>query len=483
MITACLYPHQRKILDYFIHHPLVKTIIVAGTPPFEHNKVLPIEGTKYISSDTFNKCFSNATTPFVMYLLTYDNTEMLPFSLERLLNVANTTKAGFIYGDYFEKKETATVYHPCCDYQYGSIRDSFDFGPFIFFSKDALGTAFDTFGIVPKVQWSALYDARLKVSINHRIIHLREPLSIVETSETRISGVRQFDYVDPKRREVQKEYEQICTAHLQRIGAYLEPVFRTVPSSDYLYPVKASVIIPVKNRVRTIGDALSSVLSQQTKCSFNCIVIDNYSTDGTSEIVREFAAKNSAIIHLIPTSRNSGIGGCWNEAIFSPYCGEYAVQLDSDDLYETPHTLQRIVDELEKGYAMVIGSYTVVNKNLEPIPPGLVDHREWTRENGRNNALRINGFGAPRAFRTGILRELGGFPNVSYGEDYAVALAISRYYEIGRIYESIYLCRRWEGNSDASLTVFQENLNNEYKDSIRTFELYARQQLNSIIKI
>ena len=155
------------------------------------------------------------------------------------------------------------------------------------------------------------------------------------------------------------------------------------------------------------------------------------------------------------------------------HCGRFAIQLDSDDLYINHHVLQRIVDTFhEHQCAMVIGSYKMVNFKLEEIPPGIIDHKEWTPDNGRNNALRVNGLGAPRAFYTPLLRQIR-IPNVSYGEDYATALAISREY---RIYEPLYLCRRWEGNSDADLNIQRVNANNYYKDKIRMIEILARQQ-------
>jgi glycosyltransferase involved in cell wall biosynthesis len=266
--------------------------------------------------------------------------------------------------------------------------------------------------------------------------------------------------------------ETIASAHLKRIGAWLEPRFERPPVPTETFPVRASVIIPVRNRERTILDAVQSVLSQKTNFEFNVIVVDNHSTDRTTEILR--GVSDARLVHIVPKRTELRIGGCWNEAIYSTYCGRYAVQLDSDDLYLNDSVLERIVGELESGsYAMVIGSYTMVDFSLSPIPPGLIDHREWTRDNGRNNALRINGLGAPRAFDAAVLRGIG-FPNVSYGEDYAVALRISRDYEIGRIYDSVYLCRRWEGNTDSALPLETANRYDAYKDWVRTVEIEAR---------
>jgi glycosyltransferase involved in cell wall biosynthesis len=290
--------------------------------------------------------------------------------------------------------------------------------------------------------------------------------------DARPTGQKQFDYVDPRNRDYQIEMERIATAHLKRIGAWLPPRFAQVPAAAETFPVKASVLIPVRNRERTILNAVQSALAQSTEFNFNVIVVDNHSTDRTSEILSGIS--DSRLKRVVPERRDLAIGGCWNEAIYSQHCGRYAIQLDSDDLYIDDGVLRRLIAELEAGpYAMVIGSYTMVDVSLKEIPPGLIDHREWTRENGRNNALRINGLGAPRAFDTSVLRRIG-FPNVSYGEDYAVALWISRDYEIGRIYESVYLCRRWEGNSDSALTLEVANRYDQYKDWLRTIEIKAR---------
>src|SRR5262249_50147206 len=287
-----------------------------------------------------------------------------------------------------------------------------------------------------------------------------------------------FDYVDPSLRGYQIEMEEIATNHLKRIGAYLEPSFDPLPDAEGEFPVQASVIIPVRNRVKTIGDAVRSALSQRTGFSLNVIVVDNDSTDGTSDVLRELAARNRNIMHMVPESTGLGIGGCWNHAIYSPHCGRIAVQLDSDDIYSDSGTLDTVVSKFDEGpYAMVIGSYTITDFQMRQIPPGLIDHREWTRENGRNNALRINGLGAPRAFYVPVLRKIG-FPNTSYGEDYAAGLRISREYEIGRIYDSLYCARRWEGNSDARLDVPTQNRFDLYKDRLRTIEIAARQGRN-----
>jgi glycosyltransferase involved in cell wall biosynthesis len=378
------------------------------------------------------------------------------------------------------------------DYQLGAIRDNFDFGSVVLLSREEVGKALrDQGGISPDIRWGGLYDLRLKLSINSTIFRIPEPLYTRVAADLRASGEKIFDYVDPRKRDYQIEMERVATEHLKRIGARLEPRFADPPESAEEFPVKASVIIPVRNRVKTIADAARSALSQKTDFPFNVIVVDNHSTDGTTDLLRKLAADKGAgsvsegsrgggrLIHIIPTRTDYGIGGCWNEAIYSPHCGRYAAQLDSDDIYSSEYSLARIVAEFDIGkYAMVIGSYTIVDFDLNELPPGLIDHREWTRENGRNNALRINGLGAPRAFDVTVLRRIG-LPNTSYGEDYAVALRVSREYEIGRIYDSLYFARRWSDNSDSALPLATMNRYDAYKDRLRTIEILARQRFNA----
>ena len=326
-------------------------------------------------------------------------------------------------------------------------------------------------------RFAALYDLRLRLSREGLIFRIPEFLYSEKELDTRLSGEKQFDYVNPRNREVQIEMEQVFTAHLKAIGAYLPPIFKNLRLQNEDFKTEASVIIPVRNREKTIAEAIRSVLSQQTNFTFNILVIDNHSTDETTSIIKKMAQKRPQIIHIIPPRADLGIGGCWTHAIMDERCGRFAIQLDSDDLYINNRVLQRIVDTFRNNQcAMVIGSYQMVNFKLEEIPPGIIDHKEWTPDNGRNNALRINGLGAPRAFYTPLLRQIR-IPNVSYGEDYATALAISREYQIGRIYEPLYLCRRWEGNSDADLNIQRVNANNFYKDKIRTIEILARKQL------
>jgi Glycosyl transferase family 2 len=388
------------------------------------------------------------------------NIEPEPRMFDRMAQVIRETGAGWVYAD--------AAGHPRIDYQSGSIRDGFDFGPLVGVSVQAARQS----GIDGACKWGALYDLRLRISEKYAIVRIPEPLYSVTLVDTRPTGQKQFDYVDPRNRDYQIEMERIATAHLKRIGAWRWPHFEKVPVAAEAFPVKASVVIPVRNRDRTILDAVGSALAQHADFEFNVIVVDNHSTDRTTDILRSIS--DPRVKHIIPERRDLGIGGCWNEAIYSADCGQYAIQLDSDDLYINQDALRRIIAELEAGpYAMVVGSYTVVDFSLKEIPPGLVEHREWSRENGRNNLLRINGIGAPRAFNTSLLRRMG-FPNVSYGEDYAVALRISRDYEIGRIYESLYLCRRWGGNSDGSLSLDLANRYDWYKDWLRTIEIQAR---------
>jgi hypothetical protein len=385
-----------------------------------------------------------------------------PRMFERMTRVLRESGAGWVYSD--------AVGHARIDYQAGSIRDGFDFGPVVGISVQAARQA----GIAGGWKWGGLYDLRLRISEKHSVVRIPEPLYRATTIDARPTGQKQFDYVDPRNRDYQIEMEEVATAHVKRIGAWLPPNFETVPIASELFPVKASVVIPVRNRERTIIDAVRSALAQRIDFEFNVLVVDNHSTDRTAELLR--GIDDPRLIHIVPTRHDLGIGGCWNEAIYSQACGQCVVQLDSDDLYVDEDVLRRIVSELDRGpYAMVVGAYTMVDFSLQEIPPGRIDHREWSRENGRNNALRINGLGAPRAFNTSVLRRFG-FPNVSYGEDYAVALRISRDFEIGRIYDSVYLCRRWEGNTDSALSIGVANRYDQYKDWLRTIELQARRR-------
>ena len=412
------------------------------------------------------------------YALVYTKTTTLELgymALERLLQIAQDTEAGLVYADHYQVKGGELVKAPVIDYQKGSLRDDFDFGSVLFFDAAALKESVQR--MTETYQHAGLYDLRLKLSQRYALVHANEYLYSEVEEDNRKSGEKQFDYVDPRNRDRQIEMEKACTQHLKEIGGYLEPHFKDIDFNQGEFEVEASVIIPVRNRAATIGAAIESVLKQQTKFKFNLIVIDNHSTDGTTEAIDTFKA-DGRVVHLVPERNDLGIGGCWNYGVNSKRCGKFAVQLDSDDLYKDEHTLQTIVDAFyEQKCAMVIGSYMMTDFDLNELPPGVIDHKEWTPDNGRNNALRINGLGAPRAFYTPVLRSIG-LPNTSYGEDYAMGLNISRHYQIGRIYDVLYLCRRWGGNSDAALSIEKVNANNLYKDRIRTWELEARIALN-----
>ena len=405
------------------------------------------------------------------YILIYTKDlplEMGLFALDRFIAIAEDTKADMLYADHYEVIDGQRKKHPVIDCQKGALRDDFDFGSVLVFRSASFRKAVRA--MEEDYEWGAIYDLRLGMK---KIVHVNEYLYTEIETDTRKSGEKQFDYVDPKNRAVQIEMEKVCTAHLKRIGAYLEPKFKDVEFTG-CFPVTASVVIPVYNRVKTVKDAVESALAQQCDFPFNVIVVDNHSNDGTTELLEEIAAKDDRLVHIVPAKYDLGIGGCWNLAVHSEKCGEFAVQLDSDDVYSGPDTLTKIVNAFrEQNCAMVVGTYHMTNFDMQPIPPGVIDHREWTEENGRNNALRINGLGAPRAFWTPLLRQIN-LPNTSYGEDYALGLRISREYRIGRIYDVLYCCRRWEGNSDAALDIERVNANNLYKDRIRTWELEAR---------
>lgn len=410
-------------------------------------------------------------TRYVLLQITDEDIELGPFAPERFYTIAEMTQAGLVYADYREEKEDKFIPHPLIDYQEGSLRNDFDFGKLLFIRTSALKKAIRQ--ATGDYQHAGLYDVRLNISRSYPIVHINEYLYTAKEKDTRSSGQKMFDYVNPRNQEAQKEMEQACTAHLKAIGAYLKPEFLNVDFTEENFPVEASVIIPVRNRVKTIEDAIRSVLHQKTSFAFNLIIIDNHSTDGTSECIQKYA-NGVQVIHLRPERTDLGIGGCWDLGVNHPECGKFAIQLDSDDVYSDTSALQKIVDAFyTQRCGMVIGSYRMTNFQMEEIPPGIIDHKEWTPDNGRNNALRINGLGAPRAFYTPLIRRIH-FPNTSYGEDYAVGLRISRDYQIGRIYDVLYLCRRWEDNSDATLSIEQTNRNNLYKDRLRTWELKAR---------
>ena len=392
----------------------------------------------------------------------------------RMKEHADSTGAGLVYSDYVKMMGAdAIAPAPLIDIQAGSLRDDFDFGALVLLTPAGTDAYLDFKGAHFKT--AGFYQLRLTIQRSLPIVRMPQPLYTITETDFRTSGQKQFDYVNPRNRDVQIEMEAACTEHLKLIEGYLKPgAGAKVDATAGSFPVLASVIIPVRNRERTVADAVKSALSQQLDGPFNVIVVDNHSTDNTTQILADLAKADERLIHIIPERTDLGIGGCWNLAVNDSRCGRFAVQLDSDDLYSGPDTLQKIVDKFrEGGYSMVIGSYRMCNFDLETLPPGIIDHKEWTDENGPNNALRINGLGAPRAFYTPVVREIG-FPNVSYGEDYAVAIRIAGQYRLGRIFDELYLCRRWEGNSDAALSPEKVNANNLYKDSLRTAELQRR---------
>ncbi|MGF1585900.1 MAG: glycosyltransferase family 2 protein [Bacteroidales bacterium] len=429
------------------------------------------------STSAVKKMASVAETEYVLICTRPFPLRLGENCLQRMLQVADDTGAGMVYSDYYEIKEGKMIPHPVIDYQQGSLRDDFNFGSLMFFRTSGLRNAAKNMN--EEYQFAALYDLRLKVSQKDSIFRIPEFLYAEMEADSRLSGQKMFDYVDPRNRHVQIEMEKACTAHLKETGAWLKPVFRPAGLTGGEFPVEVSVIIPVRNRVKTIQDAVDSVLSQKTSFNFNLIIVDNHSSDGTTELLNKLSGTDKRIIHIIPSRDDLGIGGCWNLGVFHPQCGRFAIQLDSDDIYIDNNVLQKITDEFyRQDCVMIVGSYKMVNFNLEEIPPGLIDHREWTPENGRNNALRINGLGAPRAFYTPVIRETG-LPNVSYGEDYALGLAVSRNYQIGRIYEPLYLCRRWDENTDSALDISKLNTHNTYKDRVRTIEFLARISMNN----
>lgn len=424
-------------------------------------------------SSVISAIASEAAAPYVV--ITLDSrcrVSQTPMQMSRMARVADDSEAVMVYGDFHTiGSDGSPVFCQVNEYQTGSVRNDFDFGPVAMVRTEALQQCARL--IDGDLEYAGWYALRLALSRVGRIVRIPEAVS---TMETVTESESQFDYVNPANRAVQIEMERVFTHHLREIGACLTGPFETVDHSGD-FAVEASVVIPVRNRVATVADAVRSALDQKCDFDFNVIVVDNHSTDGTSELLASLAREDSRLVHIVPEEKTLGIGGCWDKAILSESCGRYAVQLDSDDMYADEATLQRVVDTFRStGAAMVIGSYRLTDFNLNPLPPGVIDHREWTDDNGPNNALRINGLGAPRAFFTGLLRQYP-LPDVSYGEDYAAALRLSRNWRIARIYDVLYLCRRWSGNSDAQLSRDKANRFNHYKDTLRTWEITARQQL------
>ena len=439
-----------------------------------------IQLPKYVSStQTVRSLFSSTGSNFILLNISDREVILSDDALNRMLDYAENTGAGMVYSDYIKSIGADSIIPtPLIDIQSGSLRDDFDFGAIVLVTRAGMD-AYLARTDLNESPCGGFYQMRLAIQDALPIVRVPQPLYTVTETDLRTSGQKQFDYVNPSNRAVQIEMEKICTEHLKHIGGYLKPGSGAkVDATAGSFPALASVIIPVRNRERTVADAVKSALSQRLDGPYNVIVVDNHSTDSTTQILSDLAKADKRLVHIIPERTDLGIGGCWNLAVNDERCGRFAVQLDSDDLYSGPDTLQKIVDKFrEGGYSMVIGSYRMCNFNLETLPPGIIDHKEWTDENGPNNALRINGLGAPRAFYTPVVRKIG-FPNVSYGEDYAVAIRIAGEYRLGRIFDELYLCRRWEGNSDAALSANKVNANNLYKDSLRTAELQRRINTN-----
>ena len=483
---TCFIPYGsenqiNKTIRHLQECPTVDRIFLLPTSPVPNlslpDKCYILPSSAPESVERYKQVALYANTPFTLICTQVQDLEFGYMALERMCDYLSAPQCSMVYADHYKTIKGERTPHPVIDYQLGSVRDDFDFGSLLMFRTDYLKRAINEIEAEKEYQHSALYALRLALSRYGELTHIREFLYTETEIDLRKSGEKQFDYVDPRNRQVQIEREEVFTRHLKKIGAYLKPSMMTVDLKEGEFSHEASIIIPVRNRARTINDAIRSVLEQETSFPFNLIIIDNHSTDGTSEIIEQYKNDNR-VIHLIPERTDLGIGGCWNLGINHPQCGRFAIQLDSDDLYSSPHTVQTIVDKFYKEQcAMVIGSYRMTDFTLQTLPPGVIDHKEWTDENGHNNALRINGLGAPRAFFTPLLRKIR-VPNTSYGEDYALGLAFSRQYRIGRIYDVLYLCRRWEGNSDAALSIEKINQNNNYKDSLRTLEIKLRQAMN-----
>ena len=439
-------------------------------------KVELVDAASFKGTAAVRRIAELSTAPFTLIYLKTTELSFGDFALERFLSIAEDSSAAMVYSDHFQELDGVRKNAPVIDYQQGSLRDDFDFGSVLIYRTSALKEAVSRMDA--DYEYAGIYDLRLKVSQKGSLVHINEYLYYEIETDTRKSGEKLFDYVDPKNRAVQIEMEKACTRHLKDVGGYLEPEFKDVDLSEGDFEYEASVVIPCKNRVRTIGDALASALNQKTSFKYNVIVVDDNSTDGTVDVIKRFL-DDPKLVYIAQDKSYHAIGGNWNAALHHPKCGRFAIQLDSDDVYYDENTVQKFVDTFHaQNCAMVVGTYRMTNFKMETIPPGIIDHREWTPDNGRNNALRINGLGAPRGFHVPMLRRIN-FPVTKYGEDYAVGLRVSREYQIGRIYDVVYNCRRWDDNSDAALDIEKVNANNLYKDRLRTWELQARISMNA----
>lgn len=448
---------------------------VLATEP-EVGRVVVTDLSTLRSTASIRRIAEDAEAEYTLICTKGTELKLVAFSLERMLQIADATGAAMVYADHFQKKGEDVTMAPVIDYQLGSLRDDFDFGSLLLYRTSALKEAVS--GMDVEYEFAGLYDLRLRASRIGALEHINEYLYYEVEMDVRASGEKLFDYVDPRNRAVQIEMEQACTAHLKEIGAWLAPQFEDVEFGDEQFEYEASVVIPCKNRVRTIGDAIRSALAQETEFPYNVIVVDDNSTDGTVDVIKSFLS-DPKLIYIAQDDSYHAIGGNWNSALHHPKCGRYAIQLDSDDMYHDGTTVQKFVEAFrEQKCAMVVGTYRMTDFHLNTLPPGIIDHREWTPDNGRNNALRINGLGAPRGFYVPLLRQFN-FPVTKYGEDYAVGLRICRDYRIGRIYDVVYDCRRWDDNSDAALSIEKTNANNLYKDRIRSWEVKARQRKNN----
>ena len=451
-------PADAGTLEALRSEPLIDNVIEAGGP--------------LGATATLKSLVGELNAPYVLLYIKLTGLSFVSNALRRMLSVAEDTGAAMVYADHFFKKEGVVSNAPVIDCQEGALRDDFDFGSVLLYRTSVFKEAVAAMDC--DYSFAALYDLRLRAQRLGSLVRIGEFLYYEVETDLRTSGEKLFDYVDPRNRAVQVEMEKAVTAHLKAIGAYIAPSeVSVIDVSEGDFPVEVSVVIPCKNRVRTIADAIRSALSQKADFPFNVFVVDDNSTDGTVDVIKSF--DDPRLIYIAQDKTWHAIGGNWNAALFDPRCGRFAVQLDSDDLYSGPDTLQKFVETFRReGCAMVVGTYQMTDIDMNPLPPGVIDHKEWTEENGRNNVLRVNGLGAPRGFYTPVLRSLGGFPTTKYGEDYALGIRICRSWRIGRIWEVVYNCRRWSDNSDADLSVDKVNSNNFYKDWLRTVELRAR---------